>query len=404
MPETKRARFALDWYVVSASSVKMLVWGILALLVIGVGGYWMYLYLQTKVNTTQTIGTQSARFIEITGQVRVKKANATDFTGATEKMPLEAGDTIQTLANSVARVQFIDGASTTIKPDTTLVIKDNELLADKSTKVHVKVRVGTINLATNEQVPGSSNVVQTDVASAKIGGNTEATVGAGDNGQQADIRVTHGDAEIRTQSGETYQATSNERFEIEPTGKLSKRTSMVGIPVLKLPENQQALRLENSGTVRFDWNSVPQARSYVVEIATSSTFEDTIVKSRDGLLAPTAIFDKLSPGSYYWRVRADKAQEQGIYSDPYKFTIVGNSIAQRTLNIKVLRKISMGGGTYLIEGHCDLGARVKVGNIVTRVDSSGNFRAIVSLSQGVREIVVRAEDQDGNVGQQSLRF
>ena len=85
MPETKRARFALDWYVVSASSVKMLVWGIVALLVIGAGGYWTYLYLQTKVNTTQTIGTQSARFIEITGQVRVKKANATDFTGATEK-------------------------------------------------------------------------------------------------------------------------------------------------------------------------------------------------------------------------------------------------------------------------------------------------------------------------------
>ncbi|HEX4947976.1 MAG TPA: FecR domain-containing protein, partial [Blastocatellia bacterium] len=203
--------------------------------------------------------------------MRVKKANGTDFVTADEKMPLDAGDTIQTLSNSVARVQFIDGSSYTIKPDTTLVIKDNELMDDRSTKVQVKVRVGTINLATNEQGPGSSNVVQTEVAEAKIGENTEASVGAGDSGQQADIRVTRGDAQIRTHSGETYQARTNERLEFEANGKLARRTSLVGMPTLKLPENQQTIRLENTGTIRFEWQPVAQASSYAMEIATSST-------------------------------------------------------------------------------------------------------------------------------------
>ncbi len=405
MSGNKRTLFSLDWYVISARTLRQL-----AILVVGITvlvgtGYGLYLYLKSTTATTITPGTQSARFIEISGQVRVKKANGTDFVTANEKMPLEAGDTVQTLANSVARVQFVDGSSYTIKPDTTLIIKDNELMDDKSTKVQVKVRVGTINLATNAQGPGSSNVVQTDVAEAKIGENSEASVGTGDNGQQADIRVTRGDAQIHTQSGETYQARTNERIEIEKSGKLARRTSLVGMPVLKFPENQQAVRLDNAGTVRFEWHPVAQANSYAVEIATSSTFDrETIVKGRDGLSSPVATFDKLPMGSYYWRVRADNKQQEGTYSDPFKFTMVGNMSGGRTLTIKGTHKTPMGGGTYLVEGRCEAGARVKVGGKPARVEADGSFRAIVTLAAGARSIMIEAEDQDGNTGRQSLQF
>lgn len=405
MSGNKRAIFSLDWYVISARSVRQLIFIFLALLLLVGGGYGMYLYLKKSTTTAIAPGTQSARFIEISGQVRVKKANATDFVTADEKMPLDAGDTIQTLSSSVARVQFVDGSSYTIKPDTTLVIKDNELMDDKSTKVQVKVRVGTINLATNEQGPGSSNVVQTEVAEAKMGQNTEASVGAGDSGQQADIRVTRGDAEVRTQAGETYQARTNERLEIEQTGKLARRSSLLGMPVLKMPDNQQTVRPATPGTMRFEWSSVPQASSYAIEIATSSTFDrETVVKARDGLGAPTAAFDKLPTGSYYWRVRADKKAEQGVYSDPFKFTLAGNTAKASTLNIKDVRKTPMGGATYLVEGHCEAGARVKIAGKMARVEADGGFRAIVTLAPGTRSILIEAEDQDGNIGRQSLQF
>lgn len=405
MSGNKRGIFSLDWYVISARSVRQVIFVLLALVVCVGGGYGMYLYLKSSTATTITPGTQSARFIEISGQVRVKKANATDFVTADEKMPLDAGDTIQTLSSSVARVQFVDGSSYTIKPDTTLVIKDNELMDDKSTKVQVKVRVGTINLATNEQGPGSSNVVQTEVAEAKIGQNTEASVGAGDSGQQADIRVTRGDAEVRTQAGETYQARTNERLEIEQTGKLARRSSLLGMPVLKSPENQQTVRTVTPGTLRFEWAPVPQATSYAVEVATSSTFDrETIVKARTGLVTPTAAFDKLPTGAYYWRVRADKQQEEGIYSDPFKFTLAGNNAKTSTLEIKDARKTPMGGLTYIVEGRCDAGVRVKVAGKPARVSADGSFRAIVTVSAGTRSVLIEAEDKDGNTGRQSLSF
>lgn len=405
MSSNKRTLFSLDWYVISARTLRQLAVVIVALAMLVGVGYGMYLYLKSSTSATITPGTQSARFIEISGQVRVKKANGTDFVKVDEKMPLAAGDTIQTLSNSVARVQFIDGSSYTIKPDTTLIIKDHELMDDKSTKVQVKVRVGTINLATNEQGPGSSNVVQTDAAEARIGENSEASVGTGDNGQQTDIRVMRGDAQIQTQSGETYQARTNERFEFEQSGKLARRTSLVGLPVLKSPENQQTVRLENSGTIRFEWQPVTHASSYTVEIATSSTFDrETIVKARDGLTTPLATFDKLPIGSYYWRVRADKKQEQGAYSDPFKLTIAGKTLGTHALTINSTRKTPMGGGTYLVEGRCEAGVRVKVGGKPARVEADGSFRAIVTLASGARSILIEAEDQDGNVGRQSLLF
>lgn len=405
MSGKKRSVFSLDWYVISASSVRHLVFLLVALAMLVGGGYGMYLYLKRSTATAVAPGSQSARFIEISGNARVKKANATDFVTADEKMPLEAGDTIQTLAGSVARVQFVDGSSYTIKPDTTLVIKDNELMDDRSTKVQVKVRVGTINLATNEQGPGSSNVVQTEVAEAKIAGNTEASVGAGEDGKQADIRVTRGDAEVRTQTGETFRAQTNERLEIEPTGKLARRTSLLGMPLLKSPGNQQTVRTAATGLLQFEWAPVPQASSYTVEIATSSTFDrETIVKARAGLATTAAAFDKLPTGSYYWRVRADKQREEGVYSDPFKFILAGKGAQSASLTITDVHKTQMGGSTYLVEGRCESSARVKVAGKLARVEADGGFRAIVEIAPGTKSILIEAEDKDGNVGRHSLPF
>src|SRR5438067_1700203 len=167
MAVRKRASFSLEWYIVSKRTLCLMAASIIGAAGLAVGGVWLYQYLNRNVGQSAPIGDQSARFIQIAGQVKVKRANSTEFSTAREDTVLEAGDTIQTQADSVARVQFIDGSSYTIKPDTTMVIKDNTLLADKNTRVQVAVDVGTINLATGEQAEGSTNVVQTRAASAR---------------------------------------------------------------------------------------------------------------------------------------------------------------------------------------------------------------------------------------------
>jgi hypothetical protein len=402
MAVSKRARSKLEWYVISKRTLYLIAASVLAAAGMVWGGWWLYQYLQNNIGNQVTVGRRSARFSQIEGKVKVKRANSTEFSTAREEMELEAGDTIQTQADSVARVQFVDGSSYTIKPDTTLVIKDNSLLADKNTSVHVAVDTGTINLATGEQSAGSSNVVQTTAASARVGGNTEASVAAG---EKTEIRVTRGSANIRTRSGETYEAAANERFEIENSGKLARREMMLPVPALRVPDNQRYLRLERgqANAVQFQWGAVAQARGYRIELATSAYFGGTVVASRDRLTAPAVTFENLPPGAYYWRVRAyDEKEVPGQYSEPFKFTLIGGA-SSRALNITVVKQTPLGGNVFVIEGYTEPGARVKVGNVTARVESNGAFRAVVTLG-GARELLIEAEDQDGNRGQKRLRL
>jgi hypothetical protein len=399
---SKRARLSLEWFVISARSLRFSLFFLIAALALGGGCYWLYLSLQGGAGGDTQVNRQSARFIQIAGRVKVKRAKLTEFIPAREDMALEAGDTIQTQADSVARVQFVDGSSYTIKPDTTLVIKDNALMADKTTRVRVNVNVGTINLATEEQVSGSSNVVQTSAASARVGSHTEATVATGADGAQADIRVTRGNAQISTEGGQTFVARANERLEFDAQGKLARRTSLVPTPVLQTPAHQQFLRPDGAGTVRLGWAAVAQAKNYQVEVATSASFGETVVASREGVGATEARFSHLPVGTYYWRVRAHDGKEAGSYSDPFKFTLTRQA-AGYEVAITHLRHTSLGGSSYVVEGRTEPGARVKVNNVLARVEPDGNFRALITLGGG-REVTVEAQDRDGNVGQKRLRL
>ncbi len=403
MANSKRARLSLEWYTISKRTLYLLVASLLGVAGLIGGGLGLYRYLNRQLKTEAQVWRQKARFTQIEGRVLVKRANSTEFITAREEMELEAGDTVQTQGKSLARVQFVDGSSYTIKPDTTLVIKDNILLSDKTTRVHVAVGIGTINLATGEQSAGSSNVVQTEQASARVGSHTEASVAAG---ERTEIRITRGSANVQTRAGESFAARSNELFEVTSDGRLARHERMLPAPTLLAPENQRYLQLGQSrtGTVTFQWTAIPQAHSYQIEIATSAYFGDTVRASRHHQTSPTAVFDNLAPGSYYWRVRAsDEKGVAGPYSEPFVFTLVGGT-SRRELSISVVRQMYLGGNSFMIEGRTEPGARVKVGGHIARSEANGDFRAFVTLSGRSRQVLIEAEDQDGNKGQKWLRF
>ncbi len=405
MADSKKRGLSLEWYVISKRSIYLLIAAVTGLIAVTGGGYWLYHTTRDSLSSLDQVGRKSARFIQIEGRVRLKRANETEFHEAKDEMVLEAGDTIQTLADSVARVQFVDGSSYTIRPDTTLVIKDNSLNADRSTRVQVAVGVGRINLATGEQAAGSSNVVQTSTASASIGAQTEASVAADGRSEKTEIRIARGSAKINTQSGQAYEARTNERLEIAASGQVV-REKMLPVPTLNAPENQRTLKVAagRPAQVSFAWSGIPQARNYRIEVATSAYFGDTVVATRDQLGSTNAVFDNLQPGSYYWRVRANSEKEgAGQFSEPFKFSLVSNTAGQ-TLNISVTRQTSLGGDVYKIEGRSEPGARVRVGETPARVSADGSFTALVTVTNGRREVLIEAEDQDGNTGQKRVRL
>ncbi|MFN0122965.1 MAG: FecR domain-containing protein [Blastocatellia bacterium] len=397
---------SIEWVIISKKTIYMGLLGLVLLGGLGYGGWQLYQKTRDAAAGSEGQGQQSARFVQIEGKVLVKRANEPEFRNASEDLALEAGDTIQTMANAVARVQFIDGSSYTIKPDTTLVIKDNSLMPDKSTRVQVSVGFGRINLATGDQAEGSTNVVQTKTASARIGSQTEASVTADDKNGETEIRIARGTAKVNTQTGESYEAKPNEKLQIAGGGRLMSVERMVPVPELSAPANQEMIRATAAerGRLNFSWKPVSQASSYKVELATSAYFSDTVVATRDQLKAPTAVFEGLQPGVYYWRVRANSEKEgAGQFSEPYKFSLVSGTAAA-PLNIVVTSQSPLGGNTWKIEGQSQPGARVKVGDVAARVNADGGFSALITLSAGRREVTVEATDQDGNSGRKRLRL
>jgi hypothetical protein len=47
---------------------------------------------------------------------------------------------------------------------------------------------------------------------------------------------------------------------------------------------------------------------------------------------------------------------------------------------------------------------VKVGDTVVWVNTDGSFRTLVTLNSSQREVLIEAEDQDGNKGQKRVKL
>jgi hypothetical protein len=92
------------------------------------------------------------------------------------------------------------------------------------------------------------------------------------------------------------------------------------IPILKMPANQSTT---SDFTPKFDWsNSSPDLHHYELQIAKNSAFTQGVVKYNDisvSIFTPTTA---LTPGTYYWRVRAyNAAGKASAWSTVWKFTI-----------------------------------------------------------------------------------
>ena len=86
---------------------------------------------------------QQARFLNVDGNVRVKKANEVKWASASLDMPLEKGDVVQTSGGGRARVSFADGTVYTMLPDTLIVVEENASMPDSNvTNVSVQVNSG----------------------------------------------------------------------------------------------------------------------------------------------------------------------------------------------------------------------------------------------------------------------
>lgn len=398
----KSNRFAFDWWVVQKRIVYLLVASfVLCGLAAGAAVYvWKY------GNPLRNVGTSTkphggARFMSFEGDVRVIRAATRETIipgGDTELFP---GDTVQTQASGRARVSMADGSTLVVRPNSTIIIRDNASDDNgKKTNVHVVVDSGQMSVRTENQPAGTNNVVETPKTTSKIGEQTAASFGVKPEGTE-EIRINAGAVETTSRSGEKATFRAGDYVSVNPSGTLSRPQRLLDVPMLSEPHDLKRVFVgeNNAANVSLKWMR-PQsgtAAFYRVEVATSPFFvANGIVIGRDQLASTEFTASDLRPGVYFWRVRATAATGQASdWSDPMKFIIAnrgtGSSVSVSDLTVERLH-----GNVYLIRGRSAPGTTIKIAGREMLVPTGGTFQLQTTASAGTEGITVEATDPQGN--------
>jgi len=402
---TKTRRFVFDWWVVQKRIVYLIIL-IIALCGLAGGGA---LYVWKYGNPLRNVGTGTklpagARFIAFEGEVRVIRAATRETVTPGGDTELYPGDTVQTLASGRARVGMADGSTLVVRPNSTIIIRDNASEDDgKKTNVHVVVDSGQMYVRTEQQPEGTNNVVETPKTKNKLGEQTGASFGVNPEGTE-EIRVNNGAIETTNRSGEKTTLHGGEYVSVNPSGTISRPQKLLDIPAPSEPRDLERVFVGDNGAanISLKWQR-PQsgtASFYRVEVATSPFFvADGKVIERDQLASNEFTASDLRPGTYFWRVRATASSGQtSDWSDPKKFIIANRGSGSRVAVSNLTAEL-LGGNVYLVRGHSEVGNTIRAAGRDTLVATDGSFQLQITAAPGTQEILVDAEDPRGNSSQ-----
>src|SRR5215204_5093789 len=221
MIANKTSRFAFDWWIIQKRFVYLII-AIFALCILAVGaGVYVWKYGNPLRNVAIVNHPAGARFVSFEGDVRVIRAATREMIPANGDTELFPGDTVQTQANGRARIGLADGSTLLVKPNSTIVVRDNARADDgKKTNVHVLVNSGQMSVRTEQQEEGTTNVVETPQTKNTMGEKTNASFGVNPEGTE-EIRVSTGAIETTNRAGDKTAIREGEYVSVNNSGRLS---------------------------------------------------------------------------------------------------------------------------------------------------------------------------------------
>ena len=404
MVANRTVRFAFDWWIIQKRLVYLIVAIFVALCLAAGAAVYVWKYGNPFRNIAVVNHPAGARFVSFEGDVRVIRAATREEIAANGETELYPGDTVQTQASGRARIGLADGSTLLVKPNSTIIVRDNARADDgKKTNIHVVVDSGQLSVRTEQQTDGTTNVVETPKTKNTVGEKTNASFGVNPEGTE-EIRVATGVIETTNRSGDKTSIHEGEYVSVNNSGRLSPAQKLLDVPQPARPHDLEKVFIGSNGAanVALKWQR-PQSGTpayYRVEVATSPFFvADGKVIERDQLVATEFGASDLRPGVYFWRVRATAASGQASdWSDPLKFLVVtrgtGSQVALSNLTAELL-----GGSIYLIRGKSDPGTTIRVAGRETIAAQDGAFQIQVTASAATRELTVEAQDSQGNSSQ-----
>lgn len=339
-----------------------------------------------------------ARIAFYTGNVEIQRASDLGWKGATEKMRLESGDRVRTFSNSRAEISFDDGTTLRVKADSLIVIGElTENVRTKVTKSSVRLLVSSIEADIKQSVvKGSQFKLELPTAVAEVE-KARFTIDI-DKNDDSQVRVLSGTVGIDTGT-ERVELNDRKTIMISALKKLSETGSLVAPPRVEIPAPLESFVTNtDSRPVEVRWASVPDARTYRLEVATDRYF-DQVVFSKANLRETSFLVPELGGNVFYLRVAAlDSRQVTGAFSDPLPFRVIVDRVPP-IVDIKKFVVLRSGGSKeVLVHGETEPTASVEIGGRAVNVDENGFFSTVVrEFSPGQQEVEIVVKDRAGNV-------
>ena len=339
------------------------------------------------------------------GDVRVIHAATREIVLASRDTQLYPGDTVQTQADGRARITMADGSTVVVRPNSTIIIRDNASSeGGKRSNVHVVVDSGQMSVRTQEQTEGAKNVVETPRTQNQIAGQTQASFGVNPEGNE-EIRVNSGSVESKSRTGESASLQAGEYVYVNPSGTISKPQKLLDVPQPSQPRDLERIVVGGNGSanVSLHWQK-PQSgvpAFYRVEVATSPFFvpEGKVIE-RDQLASTQFSATDLRPGAYFWRIRATAASGQvSDWSEPQKFIVAAQGNNAGSVSVSRLSSTYLGGNLYIIRGASTPGTTISILGREATAGPDGTFQLQITAAPGSREVIIQASDGLGNTSQ-----
>ncbi|HZG53119.1 MAG TPA: fibronectin type III domain-containing protein, partial [Pyrinomonadaceae bacterium] len=298
-----------------------------------------------------------------------------------------------------------------VRPNSVVTIRDNTTLeGGQRTNVRVAVARGQINVRTEQQPEGGSNIVETPLSKNNLAGQTGASFDVREDNSEG-IRVSSGQLETVTRGGVKTTVQGNEYIALNQQGNIKSRESLLAVPLLLSPRDLEKISATDKGatSVTLRWVRPPTGapRHYRVEVATSPFFVAAgKVTERDQLEATQFSVSDLRVGIYFWRVLAVAASGQiSEWTEPQKFTIVaGRQATGEHITVSNVAFEFIGGSIYVARGRTQPGNTIRIDGRETLAASDGSFQLQISVPRAAREIILEAEDSQGTRNDTRLAF
>ncbi len=392
--EQKYRKFYVDWWRIRKSTIYGLI-AILILAGVAAGGVWYASKNNWFLPDENTNAPKdAARIISFEGDVRIVRSATRETIVVTKETYVAAGDTVQTQGNGKAIVQMIDGSVITVRPNSTVVIRDNSSIFGGN-NVRVSLDDGQLNVRTQDLAGDTENIVEMSETETRLRSQTDASFNADAENNNGEIRISRGSVE--TTVGGVKQTISENEFASVSSGKITNKEQLLPAPKLVAPENSaQVVDVTGNGAgVTFTWQPDAQSpiASYHFQLARSFA-SDSMLVDRGSLTSREFRVNGLQPGTYYWRVRATtRTGQTSDWAEPWKFNVNRRDVT-RKIDASEWNVERVGGNVFIISGRTQPGAAVRVLERETFTAGDGAFR--IQVSTPVSEVAIEMADDQGN--------